>query len=598
MLYRIFRETTRQAGVAIPLSALAVYLLVFLILPPQSKNLAVILSIIPVMAVGWTFGLRAALLTVVLTIPLNTALMNVAGRPGWDALLRSQGGVLGTIALVAAGATVGRLSDLWGHLEKEVTDRKQAEEQLIRLSSFPEQDPNPLIETDLEGRVTYLNPVSKVRFPELAAAGLQHPMLQGLRSITRTLMNDGEQSVIREIELGDSIYEQKIMRVPKRDLIRIYSHDITEHMRTQEALRETEQLFRGIVENIRDVIFVVDHNDYKILYVNPAIEEIWGLSSKTLYERPTSWIDAIVPEHRDRVNASLEDQRRTGEFNENFQIIRPDHSVRWIHDRVFPIRNDRGEIFRVVGIAEDITKQMQAEQQTQASLQEKEVLLKEISHRVKNNLQLVSSLLRYQSATIKDKQAQLVFRESQDRIRSIALIHEKLYESKDLGKIDFADYIRSLTSSLFLSYGASSEVIQLKVQAEDVFLEVDTAIPCALIINELVSNSLQHAFPDGRQGEIRIEIRSGEDQTVLMVSDNGVGFPVDLDLRTAETLGLELVRTLVDQLEGTIELNGGTSAGGAGTPVPGTGDSSAPAGTSGTSFNITFADSEASNEIR
>ncbi len=595
MRYSTFRKTTRQAGVVIPLSALAIYLLVFLILPPQSKNLAPILSVLPVIAVGWTFGLRAALLAVVFTIPLNTALMNAAGRPGWDALIRSQGGVLGTIALVAAGAAVGRLSDLWGHLEKEVSARKQAEEQIIRLASFPEQNPDPLIEIDFEGRVSYLNPVSKVQFPELAAAGLKHPMLQGLRSITRTLMNDGEQPVIREIELGDSIYEQKIIRVPKRDLIRIYSHDITEHIRTQEALQENEQLFRGIVEGIRDVIFVVDHNDYKILYVNPAYEETWGRRSKTLYERPTSWIDAIVPEHRDRVNASLEDQQRTGEFNENFQIIRPNLSVRWIHDRVFPIRNARGEVFRLVGIAEDITEQMQAEQQTLASLQEKEVLLKEISHRVKNNLQLVSSLLRYQSGTIKDKQAQLVFRESQDRIRSIALIHEKLYQSGDLGRIDFADYIRSLTSSLLLSYGASSEAIQLKIHAEHVFLEVDTAIPCALIINELVSNSLQHAFPDGRQGEIRIELRSEEDQYVLIVSDNGVGLPEDFDLQTTETLGIELVHTLVDQLEATIE---GTSAGGAGTPVPGTGASSAPARTSGTAFNITFAESEASNEVR
>ena len=205
---------------------------------------------------------------------------------------------------------------------------------------------------------------------------------------------------------------------------------------------------------------------------------------------------------------------------------------------------------------DEIAERKLAEQQIQASLREKEVLLKEISHRVKNNLQLVSSLLRHQSKYIKDEQTLQIFRESQDRVRSMALVHEKLYQSKDLARIDFADYIRTLTSSLFLSYGASSEVIQLKIHAEDIFLGVDNAMPCALIINELVSNSLQHAFPDGGECEIRIELRSEEDQLELMVSDNGVGFPEDLDFRTTETLGLQLVSTLADQLEASIELDG------------------------------------------
>jgi len=523
------------------------------------------------------FGVRGGLLGAGVALSLNLVLN-----------LLQEGGVFGSLALILVSVVVGFLRDTHERLKREITERKQAEEQLVRLASLPEQNPDPVIETDLEGRITYLNPASKVQLPELAAAGLQHPMLQGLRSITKTLMNDGEQSVAREIELGDSIYEQKIIGVPETDLIRIYCHDITERRRAQEALQESEHLFRGIAQGIRDVVFVVDHEDYKVLYVNPAYEEIWGQRSETMYERPTSWMDAIAPEDRDRVNAALEKQQSTGEFNENFRIIRPDHSVRWIHDRVFPIRNDHGEIYRLVGIAEDITEQMQADQQIRASLQEKEVLLKEINHRVGNNLQLVSSLLRHQSATIEDERYQEVFKASQDRVRSIALIHDKLYQSTDLASIDFADYIRSLTGSLFRSHGASTEAIQLKIQAEDVLLGVDSAIPCALIINELVSNSLQHAFPDGSQGEIRIVLRSEQDQSLLIVSDNGVGLPEDLDLRTTETLGLELVRTLVDQLKGTIEFNGRTSAGGAATPVPGTGDSRAPAGTSGTAFHITF----------
>ena len=239
-------------------------------------------------------------------------------------------------------------------------------------------------------------------------------------------------------------------------------------------------------------------------------------------------------------------------------------------------------------LMEEISVRMRVEQLIQASLKEKELLLKEINHRVKNNLQLISSLLQHQSNFIADEQALQVFRDSKDRIRSMALVHEKLYQSKDLAKISFADYVRSLTSSLTRSYGASSEAIQLKIYAQEVFLGVDTAIPCALIINELVSNSIVHAFPGDRDGEIRIDIRSEDDHCELMVSDNGIGFPKDLDLRTSETMGLELVCTLVDQLEGTIELGRGTSADGAGA-------SSAPGERSGTSFRIAFTDLELSN---
>ena len=190
---------------------------------------------------------------------------------------------------------VGRLRNMRKGLKQEITDHRQSEEQLSQLASFSQQNPDPLIEIDFEGKVTYLNPATKDRFPELAAAGPPHPMLQGLRSITRTLTNDGDQPVVREIEFEDSTYEQKIIRVPNKDLIRIYSHDITVRRRTQEALHENEQQFREIAEGIRDVLFVVDHKDYKILYVNPAYEEVFGRSLKTVYEHPTSWIESRSP---------------------------------------------------------------------------------------------------------------------------------------------------------------------------------------------------------------------------------------------------------------------------------------------------------------
>ena len=210
----------------------------------------------------------------------------------------------------------------------------------------------------------------------------------------------------------------------------------------------------------------------------------------------------------------------------------------------------------------EIAERKRAEEQIKASLGEKEVLLKEIHHRVKNNLQVVSSMLFLQSRSIKEEETVEMFQESRNRVRSMALVHERLYQSPDLARIDFAEYARNLTSYLFRSYGVHSNVIQLKVNVDDVFLSIDTAVPCGLILNELVSNSLKHAFPDGREGEIRIELGSDDDNRfTLMFGDNGVGFPEDLDFRNTESLGLQLVNNLVHQLEGTIELDrsGGTA---------------------------------------
>jgi two-component sensor histidine kinase len=196
----------------------------------------------------------------------------------------------------------------------------------------------------------------------------------------------------------------------------------------------------------------------------------------------------------------------------------------------------------------------------EASLGEKEVLLKEIHHRVKNNLQITSSLLYLQSANIDDVHAHEVLQESQNRIRSMALIHEKLYRSDDLSKVDFAAYIGDLTRYLFSTYRIYARAIGLQLDVQDTTLSIDTAIPCGLIINELVSNALKHAFPDGRDGEIRVSLEQTQSGYQLAVRDNGIGLPPDLDLEQTDSLGLQLVLTLVDQLDASIELgrNGGT----------------------------------------
>jgi len=202
-----------------------------------------------------------------------------------------------------------------------------------------------------------------------------------------------------------------------------------------------------------------------------------------------------------------------------------------------------------------------AEEKIKTSLEEKDVMLREIHHRVKNNMQIVLSLLRLQTRHFKDENMIEMFKVTQNRIKSMALIHESLYRAEDLASIDFSDYTKIMTSHLLAMYGVVMGAINLTVDIEDVYLDINRAIPCGLIISELVSNSLNHAFPKGRKGEIIVKMHSDKKgKHTLIIRDTGVGFPEGLDIHETETLGMQLVTDLVKQLEGTIKLNreGGT----------------------------------------
>ena len=227
-----------------------------------------------------------------------------------------------------------------------------------------------------------------------------------------------------------------------------------------------------------------------------------------------------------------------------------------IQDRDAALQNARDQLaLRAEQLQTELVERKRIETQITASLEEKEVLLKEIHHRVKNNLQVISSLLDLQSGNIEDDQFVEMFRDSRDRVRSMALIHESLYHSKDLAKIDFADYIQNLANNLFLSYGIHAGTVVLKTKTDDVGLGVDIAIPCGLIVNELVSNALKYAFPSGMKGEIGIDLHTGaDDEITLIVRDNGVGFPEGIDFRNTSSLGLKLVNALVSQIGGSIVL--------------------------------------------
>jgi two-component sensor histidine kinase len=195
-----------------------------------------------------------------------------------------------------------------------------------------------------------------------------------------------------------------------------------------------------------------------------------------------------------------------------------------------------------------------AETQIKKSLQEKETLLKEIYHRVKNNLNLISSLLNLQSNYIKDKEDLELFRESQTRAKSMALIHKRLYQAEDLKNIDFGEYLHILITDLFKTYEVDPGRVKLDMSLENVMLDINTTIPLGLIVNELVSDCMKYAFPNGREGIIKIKLESKDLHYKLSVCDNGVGLPKDLDFKDTDSLGMQLVNTLTSQIDGNIDL--------------------------------------------
>jgi two-component sensor histidine kinase len=217
------------------------------------------------------------------------------------------------------------------------------------------------------------------------------------------------------------------------------------------------------------------------------------------------------------------------------------------------IRDVTGRPVRTVATIEDITDRRRAEGRIKASLNEKEVLLKEVYHRVKNNLQVISSLLNLQSQHTNDPVCVDAFSTSMARIRSMALIHDKLYRSEDMARIYFPGYVNDLVHGIFATY-ITGKGVKLDLQVDPISLNIDNAIPLGLIINELVSNALKYAFPGRTGGIVTIGLKLQGDQMLLTVSDNGIGFPADLDFTNTRSLGMQLVVTLVEQLEGAIEL--------------------------------------------
>ena len=331
------------------------------------------------------------------------------------------------------------------------------------------------------------------------------------------------------------------------------SRDISERRTIEESLIESEKKYRTLFESNPDYTLLLDIKG-KIIDVNQSSINVIGLSKDEFIGKQISDLDIILEE--DLINIVKLPEMLDGQLIKPFEVrlIDKDGKLRWINVQVTKIEKN-GETSFILIIAIDITEGKQFEIKLKNSIREKEVLLQEIHHRVKNNMQIISSLLNIQTRYVDDPEAVNVLKESQNRVKSMAMIHEKLYNSKSFNKIYFVDYIESLVWDLFYSYSIKKGTIKPVLDIDDIKLNIETSVPCGLIITELVSNCLKYAFPDGRQGELKVSLKNKDDYYELNISDNGIGFPENIDYKNTESLGLQLINSLTDQIDGEIELN-------------------------------------------
>ncbi len=329
-----------------------------------------------------------------------------------------------------------------------------------------------------------------------------------------------------------------------------FEAELQERQRAEAALAQSERSYREIFNSTNEAIFVFDAAG-RLLDVNEAMLRMYGLANKEqALADPAAYLASGVPPYTmEEAGRHLRNALAGEPQTLIWSARRAGGETFWVETS---LRSTRiGGERRILAVVRDITERIRTERMISESLREKEAMLKEIHHRVKNNLQVISSLLSLQSMDLSN--APEAFRESQNRIKSMALIHERLYRSESLAGVEFDEYLHSIVDQLVYSYGKRS--VRSVVDARGIILEIDKAIPCGLIVNELVSNALKHGFPGERAGMIRVSIvREGEGRLVLTVNDDGVGIPPGWDPHQANTLGLTIIKGLTEQLDGTFEM--------------------------------------------
>jgi PAS domain S-box-containing protein len=329
----------------------------------------------------------------------------------------------------------------------------------------------------------------------------------------------------------------------------------TVNARTRELQEKNLELAKlSLVASETDNAVMIFNHNLDLEWVNTGFTKLTGYTLGEIRNVRGSQLrdltsNPLVIDHLDECIA----EKRS--FIYESELMNKDGRQIWTSSTLTPILDNGGKLTNVVVIDTDITLRKQMEEQIRASLEERGVLLREIHHRVKNNLQIIISLFNLQTHYVQDPGASKALREGQNRIKSMALIHERFYQSDGLSRIDFDDYIRRLTDNLLQTSGITSGKVDLNIITEKISLDIDTAVPCGLIINEVVSNSLKHAFNDGRKGEILIQFsRTGESAYRLVIADNGTGLPQGFDLEKSDSLGIQLIHALAGQIDGTLKI--------------------------------------------
>ena len=451
-------------------------------------------------------------------------------------------------------------------LRQRIAELEQENAALRVAQSIIESSDDAIIGKNLDGVVTSWNPAAERMFgygaremigqpiSVLAWPGHEHEMPDILRRIRAGERVDHFETVRRHRE-GHPVYVSLTVS-PVLDAAgqvigaSKIARDIGGRKRALDALREAEERYRDLFENSPLSVAVIDPETGCYVDCNRMFLERLGYTVEEALRLP---VEEVSPNYKDLLMRALaakepgaqhvhfvtQYRTKTGEMLDTLVTARP-------------FQGEEGILIH--SLALDLTAQRRAEE-TVRQLGEKEALLKEIHHRVKNNLQVVSSLLGLQSRAIQDAPIRHMFQESQNRIHSMALLHESLYQSDSLSRVDFPAYVRQLAAYLFQSYGVKTEHVRLRTDLDQLYLGMDAAVPCALIINELVSNSLKYAFPEGRNGEVRIVLEGKPGGSArLVVADDGVGMARDVDWTRTKSLGLRLVRTLAQQLDAKLEI--------------------------------------------
>ncbi len=467
---------------------------------------------------------------------------------------------------------------------QDITERKKAEEKIQNLANIVESSNDAIITKSLDGIITSWNKGAEAVYGYSA----EEMIGKSASILAPPNLADESAKLVEQTKQGKKVQHYKTIRLrkdgklidvslnhsPVFDIygkmtgVSIISRDITESRIAEEKLRESEGKYRNIVETANEGILIID-DEAIVTYANKKMAEMLGYSLEEGIGRPI-W-NFICEENEAIVKLNLEKRRRGINENYELKLIRKDGSSLWVLINAKSLFDKDGKFTGSISMFTDITKRKEAEK---ALIKFEAARMKEIHHRIKNNLQVISSLLSLEAERFSDAKMLETLRESQNRVASMALIHEELYEGDKIDTFDFAAYLRKLTSELFSSYNVGNDNISLNLDLEQVYLGMDTAIPLGIIVNELVSNALKHAFPAGSKGEIQIRLRKAETPAanhdisdsgpcsmekdsfdyILRVADNGKGMPEEIDFENADSLGLKLVNILVEQIDGYIEL--------------------------------------------